>query len=375
MWEASLPESPQKDYALEGTLAHEIAEQLLRPLQFRVNYDKPPEGGLEAIQKAVDQKIEELSKNPLYKPAMLEYCKDYVAEIESLLWSLKEKHDTARLYQEVRLDLSRWAPHSFGTSDCVIIAGSEMYVIDFKYGSGVKVDAKRNAQLMLYALGAYEAFSLIEDIDTIWLCIHQPRMENYSKDSLSSQELLDWGYEVVRPQADRASRGVGEYHGGPWCQFCKGRPICRYCATYMLEIGGPMGKRNPEMTPTEVAGVLERATELTNWATKVKDYALKQASERHVVYPGFKLVMGSSRRRITDERKALKILKEKGFTTEQVCTLKNITDLEKVLGTKGMAETLGSVIEKPSGKPTLVPDSDRRQPLDFSSINEEYGID
>ena len=50
--------------------------------------------------------------------------------------------------------------------------------------------------------------------------------------------------------------------------------------------------------------------------------------------------------------------------------LKTITDLEKIIGKKRFAEICGEWIDKPQGKPTLVPESDKRPELDTDDFSK-----
>lgn len=80
---------------------------------------------------------------------------------------------------EKRVDFSDYVPEGFGTADCIMIQGNTLFVIDFKYGKGVPVSAEENPQMMLYALGAYEACKILYPIERIRLELYSPafRME------------------------------------------------------------------------------------------------------------------------------------------------------------------------------------------------------
>ena len=71
------------------------------------------------------------------------------------------------MFVEQKVDFSRFVKDGFGTSDCIIIDNDTIFVIDFKYGTGVKVDALNNTQMMIYALGALEMFDGIFDISSL----------------------------------------------------------------------------------------------------------------------------------------------------------------------------------------------------------------
>lgn len=371
-WEATLPEPPEKDYTREGTLAHAIGELQLLKVQLKYNNRFHGEETIHQIHD-IDIALAELKKDPLYTQAMWDYVAAYTEHVEGLLFELSTQGKYCRVFPEVKLDLSDWIPEGFGTSDCVIISDDEMYVIDLKYGKGTLVIAHDNPQLRAYALGAWKVFSDTEDISAVHLNIFQPRMDNYDAETMPLSDLLEWGSTTLKPAAERAWKGEGGFCPGTHCKFCKGRVICQYNAAYMLEMGQLDLQAGPELTPTQIAGVLERVGELQKWATEIKEYALESALTRGVKYPGYKVVRGRANRRITDEGKAVALLSSAGYGVEQTCSLKGLTELGKVVGVNNLNKILESVIEKPEGKPTLVPDTDKREALEIST--DEYGLE
>ena len=111
------------------------------------------------------------------------------------------------------------------------------------------------------------------------------------------------------------------------------------------------------------------------WLAGVEDYALQQALGG-VKLQGWKLVEGRSIRKITDQSEVAKSLLNAGYSSDEISKpyeLKSITDLEKLVGKKQFASLCGDFIEKPKGKPTLAPESDKRAPInpldDFVGIN------
>ena len=192
--------------------------------------------------------------------------------------------------------------------------------------------------------------------------------------------LEKWGEFIVKPQADKAYAGEGEFNPGEeQCRWCLGKNRCRAYQNYVLEacqmrfddLDGHEREPN-ELTDAEIAEMLGKVDEIKRWASSVADYALEQALSG-VTIPGYKLVEGTSRRKITNEGKAIDILRENGQTTEQICKLKGITDLESLVGKNTLKELLGDLIVKPEGKPTLVPEDDNRKPLNSLKFNEVKG--
>ena len=131
------------------------------------------------------------------------------------------KYDSPVVMVEQRLDFSKYVPGGFGTVDCVIVADDVLTVIDYKHGKGVPVSAENNSQMMLYALGALELFDSLYDIKEICMIIFQPRLENVSDSVISVSDLLDWAENELRPKAELAAKGEGEFCAGEHCRFCK----------------------------------------------------------------------------------------------------------------------------------------------------------
>ncbi len=128
---------------------------------------------------------------------------------------------------EQKLDFSRFVPDGFGTGDCLIIADSELQVIDFKYGTGVQVEAENNPQMMCYALGAMLLYDGIYDIDSVKMTIFQPRKDHVSSAIISKDDLYSWAVDVLHPIAEIAAKGEGDFKAGDHCRFCKIKAACR----------------------------------------------------------------------------------------------------------------------------------------------------
>ncbi|VEH82275.1 phage-associated protein [Corynebacterium kutscheri] len=86
---------------------------------------------------------------------------------------------------------------------------------------------------------------------------------------------------------------------------------------------------------------------------------------------GFKLVKGRSIRKYSDESAVAQTAEAAGVDVWDR-KLKTITALEKQLGKKRFSDLLGGLVVKPTGKPTLVPDSDKRPALVIQSATDEF---
>lgn len=345
-------EDKGSEFAAEGTLAHAYCAQKLKAF-----LGLPTEGEAKEIAELNDR---------YHTGEMDEYTDTYKTIVLEKFNAARAKTKDALLLIETRLDFSEYVPDAFGTADAIIIADGTMEVIDFKYGKGVKVSAEDNPQMKIYALGAYEKFSFEYKIDQVRMTIIQPRIENFSEWELSVSELMAWTDSVLTPKAQQAYKGDGPQVPGDWCQFCKVKSNCRALTQKCIEAA----KNHPDpklISPDELASdVLPMLATVKTWLAGVEDYALQQALSG-VQLAGWKIVEGRSVRKITDQEGAAVALNKAGYKTTEIYKpqeLRTITDLEKLTGKKQFAAICGDYIEKPQGKPTLAPESDKRPAID-----------
>ena len=377
--EETLPDEGS-NYAAEGTLAHEIAE-----LKVRKKFVEP------MGTRTYNSRMKKLEADPLYNPEMQSCTDEYLDYITGIFLSYPVR---PYLAVERRLDFSRYAPEGFGTGDCIIIGGDTLHIIDYKHGKGVPVDAEENPQLMLYGLGALEAYSVFYDIKRVAIAIFQPRADGdtIKEWSIDRDKLLDWGVFTVRPTAQAAFNGEGEFNPGEkQCRFCRARYTCRARTkeyTALEDFGGlnapsktesgtfPMP---PMLSDTEVGEVLQRAVALEKWAEDLKEYALTAILIGKEI-PGWKAVEGRGSRAWDDQEAAFKDIKAAGID-EAVLYVRNpltAPALEKALGKKLFNEVAVTHVIKQPGKPTLAPESDNREAItlkpsadeDFTNIKE-----
>lgn len=338
------------DAALQGTAAHALAEhKLLRALKRR---SKRP------TSEWIDDEMDALTS-------------DYVDFVLERLAEVRQTCPDAQVFVEQRLDYSHVAPGGFGTGDCVIVAEPTLHVIDLKYGMGVQVSAVDNPQLKLYGLGTLAAFGALYDITEVQLSIFQPRRANVETWTISTADLITWGQETVAPIAAIAAAGGGEYKAGAWCQFCRIAPTCRARADANLALARHEFAPPAELTLDEVAGVLTRIPELKAWASNVEAWALAQAQAGTQV-PGFKVVAGRSVRKYSDEAAVAEAAKQAGYTDIWDKKLIGITAMEKLMGRSTFKDVLGDLVVKPEGRPTLVPESDKRPALQRVSAATDF---
>lgn len=355
--EENLPDQ-ESDYAKEGTLAHSIAELKLR------KYCIEPMG-----VRSFNSKLKKLQKEPLYQEEMLRHTDTYLDYIASVLHG----YDSAPyVAAEKKVDYSNYAPEGFGTCDCIIIAGSVMHIIDFKYGKGVPVSAYENPQMKLYALGAYNEYSFLYPIVTIKMTIIQPRLDSISEYELSIEELLNWG-ESIKPIAQKAFNGEGEFIPGEHCTFCKALSRCRATADNYIALESFKGMEPPLISNAEVGQILERAKKISAWVKKLEDYALGECLKGNEV-SGWKAVHGRAIRQFTDIDAAFKVLIENGTDETMLYERKPLTlsGVEDLVGKAKFKELLNTFVNIPPGKPTLVSINDKREAIKNMTAKEIF---
>ena len=327
------------DYAAEGTDAHTLCEFQLK----------------QALGLPSKDPIEDLG---WYNEEMEECAAAYTAYVMELVEAAKQSGSTPTVLIEQRVDFSRWVESGFGTADCVVIADRILNIVDYKHGQGVEVSAVDNSQMKLYALGALEIIEYLYDIEEIQMTIFQPRKSNVSVFRIAREALLEWAEGELTRQAQLAFEGKGAFSCGSWCRFCKAKAECRERANANLALAQLEFELPALLDDEEIAEILGKLDALVSWATDVKEYALQQAISGKA-WTGWKLVEGRSNRRYTNENAVIAAVLQAGYDPYEKKVL-GITAMQKALGKTRFEELLSPYIEKPQGKPTLVPESDKR---------------
>lgn len=341
---AAIPDK-SSEYAAQGTDAHCLAEYKLLKLLGKAKKD--PTGNLKYFDKEMDE------------------CTDsYAQYVSEEISKVKKTCMDVLVLVEQRLDFSKWVPNGFGTGDCIIAADDVLRIIDLKYGA-LRIESEKNPQLMCYALGALEMFDSIYDINSVSMTIFQPRRENVSTYCLTKDELLRWADTVLAPAAKLAAKGEGKFKAGEHCRFCKIKATCRERAEYNLSLAKYDFQKPANLEDDEIDEILSKADELTAWSSDVKEFALQKAIQGKQ-WTNWKLVEGRANRKYTDESKVTNLVKKAGFDPYEHKVL-GITAMTRLLGKAKFDELLGSYIEKPKGKPTLVPMSDKRPAMNSAA--------
>lgn len=347
-------EDVTSSYALEGSMVHLMCEiKLCKALGLPCDEKLPQDF-------EITQEMEDSSD------AYVEYILDILGEIK------KTCKDPVVLVEQ-RLDFSNYVPEGYGTGDCVIVADGIIHIIDYKNGSGVKVDSYENPQMKLYALGALNLLDCLYNINTVSMTIFQPRIANISTYEMEKDKLIEWANNVLVPRAKLAYEGKGEFVPGDHCRFCKCKIKCTARALANLQLASYEFKTADLLEDDEIEDIIGKIDNLVEWGNSIKEYALNEALKGKK-WSKYKLVEGRSNRKFKSEEEVAKVVSDAGYDPYDKKLL-SITDMTKLLGKAKFVELLDKYIYKPQGKPTLVSIEDKRPEMnlavdDFKNVKE-----
>jgi hypothetical protein len=361
--EAGIPDKGSK-FAAEGTAAHELGAMCLgegkRALEFLGG-----EFTVEGLKFAVDDE-------------MVLSVQTYIDKV------LENVQSKEHLLVERRVDFSPWVSEGFGTSDAIVVDGTTLEVHDLKYGKGVQVYAEGNSQLMLYGLGSYNDYSMLEDFTHVKLCIHQPRLNHYDEFTLTIEELMAFGLEVKAAAEATLIEDVVATSGEVQCKWCKAQAIClEYAADVQEIIGMDFAVVGGDTTAVDFRNITGEQLScyyhhidfIESWCKAIKAKTLDTLSEGQKV-PGYKLVQGKlGNRAWVNEEEATATLKGMRLKVEERCNLKtkSPTQIEKVLKKDHPKQwkKLQNHITRSEGKPCIALESDKRLAISVSDDFEQ----
>lgn len=333
-------------YAEEGTLAHEIAEHALTKY-LEGEYDP-------IIDEALPIEGEHL-KNPLFSIDMANYVREYCEFVIGEGYEMQKQDGSNKMYLERKVDITDYAPDSFGSVDVTLLSDKTIHIIDLKYGAGVKVYADLNEQMLMYALGTLKSLES-DHIEKIRMTIAQVRLDHYDTFEMSKKDLLAWAEKVLKPAAKMAIQGEGKQVIGSWCGFCPVKAQCRAQRDAILADF----EEKPEpllLSDEEIVDLIGKIDTYKSWIESVNKYVYDRAIQGHK-WNGYKLVAGRTSRVIKDEAKIRQALLNEYLEDEVLnIKLKGIGDLEKLVGKKVFSARFGDAIESRPGAPKLVPES------------------
>lgn len=279
--------------------------------------------------------------------------------------------------QRLPIESTTGEPGARGTTDAAIIVprgeSNDLVVRDLKYGRGVRVAAKGNRQLLIYAQATYEAAALGYDFDdssVIRIEIDQPRIGNYDSWAITLADLRREIAEIRKGAKVALATGVdGKRVAGDWCKFCPAAADCPTRAAYVAEaITGSEGfevftKAGPLPAPdrSKLALYLSKVQAIRDWCASVEEQAHAVLLSGGEV-PGFKLVLGQQgHRKWTDEQAAETFLISHGAPRAKliVSKLASPTQAEKLIP-KEARPMLAEYTTRSAPQPLIAPQSDER---------------
>jgi hypothetical protein len=344
-----IPSSSSK-YAEEGTLAHEIAAEILQVRRID-KYKNLPEDMM---------------------PAVWVYANEIV--------SVTKEHPDAKLLVEHRFDLSKIHTGLYGTADAVIFLPSKklLQVYDYKHGAGISVDVENNEQLMYYGLGALLSTGFV--CENVELVVVQPRCDSghgpIKRWRFNSVELIDFAADLKKFAA-ATEEANAPLVVGSHCRFCPAAAsVCPKVREKALAIAKEEFSPQMSYDPEKLSKTLAALPVLENFVKSVREFAYAEAEQGRIP-PGFKLVEKRAMRKWSDEKVVQQFL-DNNFANSTIreCytnpELKSPAQVEKVVG----KDKLNHLMVSESSGLTLVEEADKRPAfkkdptLDFKPINQ-----
>lgn len=355
-------------YAETGHVAHELCEIKLKLYFGQITADE------------FKKRLEAIEANKLYTGDMLSNSETYLQTVKELSLDHYTVEPIAYIEHLVKYE-DICGEDGFGTSDCILLGGDTLTVVDYKNGQGVAVSAKNNPQMRLYAYGALHSVVLpfLYDIKKIVMCIVQPNINMVSTDVISKDELLNWIETEVKPAVAKIQSGCKDRIPGHWCKdaFC---PNYAQCAAWREKFAAVYADYQTEykdievdtLDPDELGVLYAKTQELSAWLKKL-DNKVETLLKNNVPVKGWKLVAGRSNRVFTDVDKAYEALSEAAKLDKEMFYSRvplGITEASKLVGKKLFDTTCEPYMTKSQGKPAVVPESDPRKAIDTSAASD-----
>jgi hypothetical protein len=291
-------------YSLEGTLAHEVADCLMRGQRVPHN----------ATREMMD-----------HGNAYKRYCQALHPEGKAVPDAV-----------ELSVPLF-YLPEDNGHVDYLLMLPERntIHVVDYKYGKGVKVFAEENKQMSIYARSALEEYDLtgwVQGDTKVVMHIYQPRCRKEEGEGPASVWETTWDHlrlfterDIAVPAQlikDRTTHLLKFVPSDATCRWCPAAAWCEARAEQIVT-GMPVVRRMTKaepITPTppeqitdeNMAQVLAHIPSVRKWMDQVEEYAEKRAKAGNPV-PGTKLVEGRGTRSWGDGLEVLDLTSEMGL--------------------------------------------------------------
>lgn len=390
-------------YADEGTAAHELSSWCLADW----TADKQASGVWPLQASAFLGRIIQAGEREF------EVDDDMVADVQQYVDNIAEYALGAdAVLVEVKVNYSRFIgcepDDGWGTSDVVILKGSEIQVHDLKYGRGEQVEVEENSQCKLYALGAYEQFnSLAGDYDTARMVIHQVRKDPRPQEwDCTTEHLLVFADEVkvallkiadAEEHFDGGDMELTEWEslflnpGEKQCRWCKAYATCPAARNVVATTVGGAEASTPAdfldldestMAPAVKSSIddwlsacMGKADFVENWLKAVREEMAQRLNDG-VEFAEWKLVQGKKgNRKWADVEVAEATLKSFRLKADEMYTKKVISPAaaEKMLKDQPKRwNKAKELITQSEGGIHVAPMSDKREALKVVPIADQF---
>lgn len=345
------------EFSSEGTAAHTVRERCLV--------------GGQDVEAFVGELIEADGRK-------FEVTQDWVDFLQPGIDRIREAKGFEWVF-EYRVEMDPWIPGGFGTLDAGGISVDLIIIDDLKFGRGEIVEAERNKQLMIYALGFWMNYARHKtNAKRFLLRIDQPRVTGLgSQWEVTLDELLVFAEEVAAAYLRTLDPDAPLQPSLKGCRFCRAahNAACYALDQFVLDLLGLTlddldAERTKEPTlieyetlePERRSYVLTHTGMIKSWLSNLHSAALNDAMLGNPV-PGFKAVATVGDRQWADPTAAEEFWKAK-MPAKDIYSqkLKSPAQMEKVAGTRTWAKAQ-ELIHRPDGPPALVPESDKREAL------------
>lgn len=316
---------------------------------------------------------------------MVECVAEYVAIVRNLAAG-----GELMVEQRVSIEHITGEPGAGGTSDTIIFNGDEAIIVDLKGGRGVKVDAENNKQLAIYAHAAVRQFDLMGDVQRVRMVIVQPRLSHVSEWSISIDELEAFVDEIRAAAQVVHSNDAPRKPSADGCRWCLAKATCPELRSMVIstvaddfvDLTQPIAPQlahriDADMDNHTLANCLAAVDLIQSWCKAIEERAFDQLAAGHTV-PGYKLVSGRRGNRAwSNESEAEQMLKALRLKQDEMYQRKVISPAtaEKLLkdSPRKLARLQG-LITQGEGKPTIAPQSDKREAIAVAAAVDEFDI-
>jgi Protein of unknown function (DUF2800) len=306
-------------YAVQGTVAHTVAEELL-------HHRHDPAGQAAIKAHYLDNPIVVDGHVVIPDADYLDHVETYTRYIETLESFDYDLHFESRVSPDLPWTMRGEKPpfDLYGTADCYGTrrrGGDDIVVVDLKFGSGVKVDVWQNSQLLYYALGVVSGldreFMPPLDETLVELVVIQPRIIGGHEPKLFNTtvgEIIAWGRDVLRPAVDACLDPLATLTAGDHCKFCPAKLVCpelRDLANQKIREFFDDGYPMKAFPPDKLSDDLLATVPLEMWIEAIREEGTKRLTAGEAV-PGHKLVAKRAIRKWTDPKAAVALAAKHG---------------------------------------------------------------